>query len=139
VAFGNQGRQAGGILRKAPAMVAGELVFAVGHEGGLVRAHAADEVHQVLRWVAFDVVLALGPGLQQFGELVHVVGPDVALIGPGCTVMPCAPACRHSSAARVTLGMPRWRVLRTSATLLTLTDSAVRGWGEEVIAIAGPS
>jgi hypothetical protein len=33
--------------------------------------------------VAFDVVFALGPGLQQFGQFVHVVGPDVARIGPG--------------------------------------------------------
>ena len=45
--------------------------------------------------------------------------------GRGCTVMPLAPACRHKVAARVTLGMPRWRVLRTSATLLRLTESDV--------------
>ncbi len=33
--------------------------------------------------------------------------------GRGCTVMPSAPACRHSVAAFTTLGMPRWRVLRS--------------------------
>ena len=31
----------------------------------------------------------------------------------GWTVMPWAPACRHRVAARVRLGMPRWRVLRS--------------------------
>ena len=36
-----------------------------------------------------------------------------------------APASRQSVAARMTLGMPRWRVLRTRATLLRFTDSAV--------------
>ena len=41
--------------------------------------------------------------------------------------MPAAPASKHKVAARVTLGMPKWRVLRTKATLLRLTDKAVRG------------
>ena len=50
--------------------------------------------------------------------------------GRGWTVMPWAPACRHNWAARSTLGIPKWRVLRTSATLLTFTDRAVRGWAE---------
>jgi hypothetical protein len=40
--------------------------------------------------------------------------------------MPEAPACKQSFAARVTLGMPKWRVLRTKATLFKLTDSAVK-------------
>src|SRR5580765_983346 len=39
--------------------------------------------------------------------------------------MPCAPASSASVAARSTLGIPSSRVLRSSATLLTLTDSAV--------------
>ena len=43
--------------------------------------------------------------------------------------MPAAPASKHKVAARVTLGMPKWRVLRTKATLLRLTDKAVRGEG----------
>ena len=46
--------------------------------------------------------------------------------GRGCTVTPCAPASSTSVAARVTLGTPRWRVLRSSATLFRFTDSAVR-------------
>ena len=45
--------------------------------------------------------------------------------GRGWTVMPCAPASSAMVAARVTLGMPSVRVLRSSATLLRLTDSAV--------------
>ena len=52
--------------------------------------------------------------------------------GRGCTVMPSAPASSASVAARSTLGMPKWRVLRNKATLLTLTDKAVplcRGCG----------
>ena len=64
-------------------MVAGELVFAVGHKGGLVRAHGADEVHQVLGGVAFDVVLALRPCLHEFCQLVYVVRANVALVGAG--------------------------------------------------------
>jgi hypothetical protein len=39
--------------------------------------------------------------------------------------MPCAPASRQIFAARVTLGMPRVRVFRSVATLLTLTLSFI--------------
>ena len=70
---------------------------------------------------------ACGHSLQQRGELVHVVRADVPLVGPrvhGDALR--AGLERDASAARVTLGMPRCRVLRSSATLLTLTDSAVR-------------
>jgi hypothetical protein len=57
-----------------------------------------DEVHQVLRGVAFDVVFAVGPGLQQLGQLEHVVRADVALIGPGV----------HGDALRTGLQAQRW-------------------------------
>ena len=63
-------------------MVAGELVFAVGHEGHLMRPQVAHEAHQVVERVSLDVVLGLRPVLQQRGDLVHVVGTDVALVGP---------------------------------------------------------
>jgi hypothetical protein len=63
-------------------VVAGELAFAVGHEGGLVRLDHADEVHQVVEGVAFDVVFGLRPFAQQRGQLVHVVRADVAFVGP---------------------------------------------------------
>ena len=39
-AFLDQRAQAVGVLGEVPAVVGGELVLAVGHEGGLVRAHA---------------------------------------------------------------------------------------------------
>ena len=46
--------------------------------------------------------------------------------GRGCTVMPCAPASRAiARSARRRSGIASGRVLRSSATLLTLTDSAV--------------
>ena len=40
--------------------------------------------------------------------------------------MPWAPACKQHWAARNTLGIPKCRELRKSATLFTLTDKAVR-------------
>src|SRR5688572_22329762 len=45
--------------------------------------------------------------------------------GRGCTVMPCAPAATHNSAARNTLGIPTVREFRSRAILLTLTLSRV--------------
>src|SRR5687767_2847983 len=45
--------------------------------------------------------------------------------GRGCTVIPCAPASRHVSAACTTSGSVPPRELRSTATLLTLTLSAV--------------
>ena len=62
-------------------MVAGELVFAVGHKGGLVGAHLADEVHQVLRGVALDVVFPIGPVFHELGQVVHIAGTDMAFVG----------------------------------------------------------
>src|SRR5580765_6793222 len=58
--------------------------------------------------------------------------------GRGCTVMPFAPASSANVAARSTLGMPSSRVLRSSATLLTLTESAVvPRWASEPVARSG--
>ena len=53
---------------------------------GLLRRHAlvrelAHEVHQVVERVVLDVVFGLRPVLQQRGDIVHVVGTDVALVG----------------------------------------------------------
>ncbi|MCY1548899.1 hypothetical protein D9M68_850380 [compost metagenome] len=67
-------------------MVARELPFAVRHEGQLVQrqstsTHFARHVHQVVKRIALDVVLALGPGLQHLGQIEHIVQPDVSLVG----------------------------------------------------------
>ena len=62
-------------------MVAGGLVFAVGHKGALLRLELAHKTHQVLKRVAFNVVLAPRPGLQQRGQVGHVVCPDMPLVG----------------------------------------------------------
>ena len=80
--LGNQGAQAVGILRKAPTVVAGELAFAVGHKGRLLRAQVAHKVHQVVQRVALDVELASRPVLEQRGQFMHVTGTDVALVRP---------------------------------------------------------
>ena len=107
------------------------------HCCGRVLAH---ETHQVLEGVAFDVVLGLRPVAASARRArARRAARMWRSSGRGCTVMPSAPASRHSVAARRTLGMPRCRVLRSSATLLTLTDSAVarlarRRWA---VAISG--
>jgi hypothetical protein len=54
--------------------------FAVGHKGRLVRAHLTHKVHQVVKRIAFDVVFAAGPVLQQVGKVEHVLRADVALV-----------------------------------------------------------
>ena len=64
-------------------MVAGELVFAVRHKSGLVRTHIANELHQVLRGVTFDVELGLRPGLEQHCQFIHIAGTDMAFIRAG--------------------------------------------------------
>src|SRR5262245_57822297 len=45
--------------------------------------------------------------------------------------MPGAPACRHVSTARVTLGSSPPRELRSVATLLTLTDRRIMNWSPD--------
>mmetsp|Transcript_4852 Transcript_4852/g.17273 ORF Transcript_4852/g.17273 Transcript_4852/m.17273 type:complete len:287 (+) Transcript_4852:1388-2248(+) len=72
-----------GVLRQGPAMVGGELVFGVGHEGDLMGTMPVHEVHQVLGRVAFDVELGVGPVLQQGGQVIDVTGPDVAGVRAG--------------------------------------------------------
>jgi hypothetical protein len=80
--------QAAGICRKTPAVVTGELVFAVGHQGALVQWQAAcrevtHKMHQVLKRVALNVELAVWPVFHHGGDFIHVVAPDVTLIWPG--------------------------------------------------------
>ena len=79
----NQGGQAVGILRKPPAVVAGELAFGVGHKRDLLGPHRLDKTHEVVKRVAFDVELAPRPLGQQRGQVGHVVRTDVALVRPG--------------------------------------------------------
>jgi hypothetical protein len=64
-------------------VVAGELVFAVGHQGALLRPELAHQVHEVVKGVALDVELALWPLPHQARNVMRVLGADVALIGPG--------------------------------------------------------
>ena len=60
-AFGNQGAQHFALGGQVPAVVGGALLHAVGHKSGLVRAHRAHDVHQIVQGVAFDIEFALGP------------------------------------------------------------------------------
>ena len=64
-------------------MVAGELVLTIGDESGLVRANLAHKVHQVVEGVALDVVFGSRPIAHQRGQVVHILGPDVAGVRPG--------------------------------------------------------
>ena len=83
----NQRAQALGIRREIPAVVAGELALCIGHKGHLVHRQPAGadighHLHQVVKGVALDVVLAPRPLLQQGRQLRHISGANVALIGP---------------------------------------------------------
>ena len=81
VAFVDQRAQRVGVGRQVPAVVGGELANAVGHEGGLVRADLAHQVHQVVQRIALDVVFHLGPvAAQQLGQVAHILIADVALV-----------------------------------------------------------
>jgi len=66
-------------------MVAGELFMVIRHKGHLVyrqvlRHQLAHHVHQVMQGVAFNVELALWPGLHQAGQFGHIVGTNMALV-----------------------------------------------------------
>ena len=113
--------------RQVPAVVGGGLLGAVGHEGALLRPGLAHQLHQVVERVALDV------------ELGAAASPAAAprararrwrrmwrSSGRGWTVMPCAPAS-SASARQVddARDRPAARWLRSSAILLTLTESAV--------------
>ena len=78
----HDGGQALGVLRKAPAVVAGELVLAVGHQGALLWPQLAHQVHEVVKGVALDVELALRPLPHQARDVLRVLRADVALVGP---------------------------------------------------------
>jgi len=85
--FGDQRTQPFGVCRHVPAVVGRGLRGGIRHEGALLRAEGAagqlaQQLHQVVEWIAFDVELGLRPALQQRGEFVHVVPADVALVGP---------------------------------------------------------
>jgi len=46
-------------------------------------AHLAHKVHQVVKRVAFDVELAVGPRFEQSCQIVHIASADVALVRAG--------------------------------------------------------
>jgi len=64
-------------------MVAGELTLGVRHKSGLLRTNLADEVHQVMERIAFDIEFPPRPILQQQSQIKHILRPDVAFIRPG--------------------------------------------------------
>ncbi len=82
--FGDEGEELGGVfLVEGPAVVAGEGFGGVGDEGALGGADAADVGHEVVEGVAFDVVFSVGIVFKEGGEVVDVVGVDVAFVGAG--------------------------------------------------------
>ena len=62
--LGDEGSQALGILREAPAVVGGELAFGVRHKGDLLRTHFVHQGHEVVKRVALDVVFAVRPSFE---------------------------------------------------------------------------
>jgi hypothetical protein len=122
---------AGGRRRRgrSPAVVAGGLLDAVGHEGDLMRPQRPHQAHQVVEGVAFEVVLGLRPAACSSAcQVVHVLRADVSLIGPRVhgDALGAGLQAGLGATASARSGMPSARVLRSSATLLTLTESAQR-------------
>ena len=64
-------------------MIAGELTLAVGHEGHLVRPVSSHKIHQLVKRIAFNVEFPVWPTLHQVGQVKHVGGTNVTLIGAG--------------------------------------------------------
>ena len=98
--------------REAPAVVGGELVDAVGHEGHLVlraaRATAiAHEVHQVVEGLPSMLYSACGQAFSSSASSSTSCGRMWRSSGRGCTVMPCrSRPQRQRRGKRITLGMP---------------------------------
>ena len=86
----NQGAQLVAVTGQVPPMVAGGLGFVVWHKRGLMRAHGPHKAHEVLKWIAFNVVLAIRPAFHHRGQFTHIVGADVTLIR---TRMNCDSRC----------------------------------------------
>src|SRR5262245_57225484 len=68
---------------EVPTVVAGEGIGAVGDEGTLRRAILLGELCVLMEGIALDVELGLRMRLEEFGDLVDIVRPDMALVGPG--------------------------------------------------------
>jgi hypothetical protein len=78
----NHRSQALRIRREVPAVVAGELAFAVRHESALVRPKLTDEVHQVVKRISLDVELCAAPFRHQRVQFRDVFRADVPAVGP---------------------------------------------------------
>ena len=63
-------------------MVAGELTFAVGYKSHLMGFEGSNKVHQLVKWIAFNIELAVWPFFHQFGQLNHIRSTNVPLIWP---------------------------------------------------------
>ena len=63
-------------------MITGEGLARVGHERRLLGLHSLTMLEQAVERIAFDIVFGARVALQQLGELEHVAGANVALVGP---------------------------------------------------------
>jgi hypothetical protein len=69
-------------------MVTGELAFTVGHISQLVQGqalvfHLLRQDHQVVKGIALDVELSVGPVLQQTAQFKDIVAPYVSFVRSG--------------------------------------------------------
>ena len=61
-------------------MVTGELAFTVGHKSHLMRLVGTDKVHQLVKRIALNVELTVGPLLHQLSQLDNIGCANVPLV-----------------------------------------------------------
>ena len=66
-------------------MIAGELSFTVGHERELMQRqsfvpHALGQGHQVVKRIAFNIELTIGPVVQQVPQLKYISGEYLDMV-----------------------------------------------------------
>ncbi len=66
-----------------PAVVAGKGGGIIRNKSTLVGADPFRILHQAVKGIPFDVQLGVGIAAQKLGNAVHIVRPDMALVGPG--------------------------------------------------------
>ena len=62
-------------------MIAGELTLTVRYEGHLVRPEGTHKIHQLVKRIALNIEFPVWPALHQVGQVKHVGGTNVTLIG----------------------------------------------------------
>ena len=102
-------------------MVAGELPSLSGTKGDLVHGQIARLVghhqSQVVKGLPSTLNSRSGPVPHQRGQLHHVAGADDAGVRAGVHGDARGSGLQTRVAARITLGMPRWRCCTKSTTL----------------------